>query len=376
MEKISLAAPVQKERDNPLRPVVDQLYAVLADLRHCQTAYGLKARHLTTLSVMMGFLKGQNHTMVFASNCTLQERLNNVSLRSLQRSLADLVASGMIERRSSPNGKRFALRYRGGRDAVAFGFDLGPLLRRASEISHLAESHRSEVAKAAVLKLRLRQALTSLATALPHHPRLPDLRCALRRKLIPSQLEVLLSDVKSILPNSTDNGAAEVQILESTSIAKKMTRSDSHFGMHHHKSDKEFKDLMGGEDQEDRDVGEGPLPSNDELINLVLTACPDVACFQTRPARSWPELRDQAPQLASWIGVSTSLLTGLYQRFGNDQAAIAIFCLVQASPNIRSPGAYLSSLVQGARSGSFNPMRWLRRFLIASNAGGARALHV
>lgn len=377
MDIINLAAPVRKERADLLRPVVDQLYAVLNDLRHCQTAYGLKARHLTTLSVMIGFLKGQGHMMVFASNRTLQERLNNVSLRSLQRSLADLVASGMIDRRSSPNGKRFALRYRGSRDALAFGFDLSPLLRRAAEIAHLAEGHRAEVAEAAVLKLRLRQALTSLETALPHHECLPDLRCALRRKLTPSQIELLISEVECILPEAGANSAAEVQILESTSTATEMACSDSQFGMHHHKSDKEHKDLMGKEEQEDpNDTADGPLPCQDELMNLVMSACPEVTSYQAEPARCWTDLRDQAPRLASWIGVSTPLLERLYKRFGEDRAAVAVFCLLQASPSLRSPGAYLSSLVQGTRSGSFSPMRWLRRFAFAPGSNKPPALQL
>lgn len=368
MRKIISAAPVPKERDDALRPVANRLYAVLADLRHCQTAYGLKARHLATLAVMIGFLKGQDHTMVFASNRILQERLNNISLRSLQRALADLVASGMIERRASPNGKRFALRHRGINSAIAFGFDVRPLLDRAAEIRHLAEACRIEDAKAALLRQQLRGAITDLETALPHHERLAELRLALRRKLRAPQFEMLLAEVRSLVPDSPTGSLAEIQILETASGAGEMTRCDSHFGMHHHKSDEELKDKKGGEKEKGRpDDTEAALPSADKLMAAVLTACPEVMSYQSVPARSWSDLREQAPTLASWVGISATLLHALQGRFGSDLSAVAIFCLLQVSPSIRKPGAYLASLVTGARSSGFDPLQWLRR--LAASAG-------
>ena len=50
---------------------------------------------------------------------------------TLRRLLAVLVEAGLIVRRDSPNGKRYARKGRGGEITLAFGFDLAPLVVRA-----------------------------------------------------------------------------------------------------------------------------------------------------------------------------------------------------------------------------------------------------
>jgi hypothetical protein len=57
------------------------------------------------------------------------------------RRLASLVEAGLIIRRDSPNGKRFARRGQGGEIESAFGFDLTPLIARVAEIHKLLETH-------------------------------------------------------------------------------------------------------------------------------------------------------------------------------------------------------------------------------------------
>jgi replication initiation protein RepC len=48
---------------------------------------------------------------------------------SLRRHLAVRVESGLIIRRDSPNGKRYARKGEGGEIEKAFGFDLTPIVR-------------------------------------------------------------------------------------------------------------------------------------------------------------------------------------------------------------------------------------------------------
>lgn len=57
------------------------------------------------------------------------------------RRLASLVEAGLIIRRDSPNGKRFARRGQGGEIESAFGFDLTPLIARVAEIHKLLKTH-------------------------------------------------------------------------------------------------------------------------------------------------------------------------------------------------------------------------------------------
>ncbi len=63
---------------------------------------------------------------------------------TLRRHLAALVDAGLIIRRDSPNGKRYARKGREGEIGLAFGFDLSPLVARAEEFEALAEEVEAE----------------------------------------------------------------------------------------------------------------------------------------------------------------------------------------------------------------------------------------
>ena len=64
--------------------------------------------------------------------------------RRSRRQLAALVDAGLIVRRDSPNGKRYARKDGAGEVEIAFGFDLSPLVARADEFEALAEAVRAE----------------------------------------------------------------------------------------------------------------------------------------------------------------------------------------------------------------------------------------
>ncbi|TXT42334.1 MAG: replication initiation protein RepC [Methylocystaceae bacterium] len=93
--------------------------------------------------------------VVFPSNRELSIRAHGMAPATLRRHLASLVEAGLIIRRDSPNGKRFARRGQGGEIAEAFGFDLAPLIARAAEIENLAEELRVENRAIALLRERI-----------------------------------------------------------------------------------------------------------------------------------------------------------------------------------------------------------------------------
>lgn len=82
--------------------------------------------------------------MVFPSNNQLSLRAHGIAGTTLRRHFAVLVDAGLIERRDSPNGKRYAHRGRGGEIEAAVGFSLAPLLARASELASLAQQVAAE----------------------------------------------------------------------------------------------------------------------------------------------------------------------------------------------------------------------------------------
>ena len=109
---------------------------------------GVSERALAVLDALLSFhpettLSGDG-LIVFPSNQQLALRAHGMAPATLRRHLAALVDCGLVIRRDSPNGKRFARKGQGGAIETAFGFDLGPLVARADEFEAWAEEVRAE----------------------------------------------------------------------------------------------------------------------------------------------------------------------------------------------------------------------------------------
>ena len=109
---------------------------------------GASERALAVLDALLSFhpettLTGEG-LVVFPSNQQLALRAHGMAPATLRRHLAVLVDCGLIIRRDSPNGKRFARKGQGGAIEMAFGFDLSPLVARADEFEAWAEEVRAE----------------------------------------------------------------------------------------------------------------------------------------------------------------------------------------------------------------------------------------
>ena len=83
-------------------------------------------------------------------------RAHGMPASTLRRHLAVLVDAGLIVRRDSPNGKRYARKVTPARIELAFGFDLSPLVVRSEEFESLAAAIETE---ARALK-RVRERIT------------------------------------------------------------------------------------------------------------------------------------------------------------------------------------------------------------------------
>src|SRR6266568_5962681 len=120
----------------------------------------LPDRALAVLHALLSFhqetvLTQGSAIVVFPSNKELSIRANGIAAATLRRHLAALVDAGLIIRRDSPNGKRYARKGQGGEIENAFGFDLTPLVARAAEIENLAEEVRVEARAMALLRERI-----------------------------------------------------------------------------------------------------------------------------------------------------------------------------------------------------------------------------
>jgi len=146
----------------PQDALVDK-WKIYDDVCAAKAAIGLSDRSLTVLKALLSFhpdtvLTGDGPVIVFPSNKNLAKRASGMAENTLRRHLATLVETGVIIRRDSPNGKRYARKGQGGEIETAFGFDLTLIVARAAEFQRLAAE-----AKAAEQVLRhLRERITIL----------------------------------------------------------------------------------------------------------------------------------------------------------------------------------------------------------------------
>ena len=129
-------------------------------IREARDLLGATDRSLAILNALLSFhrdseLSGDGTLVVWPSNEQLMARANGMPPTTLRRHLAVLVNCGLIIRRDSPNGKRFARKGRGGEVEQAYGFDLSPIVARAEEFEQLAEAVQAEKKAFKVSKERL-----------------------------------------------------------------------------------------------------------------------------------------------------------------------------------------------------------------------------
>jgi replication initiation protein RepC len=101
-------------------------------------------RSLAVLQALLSFypsdeLSDERGLVVFPVECQLVDSRAWHRRNDLAPASGALVDAGLIERRDSPNGKRYAHRGRGGEIEEAFGFSLAPLVARAAEFASLAQ---------------------------------------------------------------------------------------------------------------------------------------------------------------------------------------------------------------------------------------------
>src|SRR4051794_14846795 len=149
-------------------------WRVFRNLTEAKDRLGLSDRALAVLSALLTFhpdtaLMPGEDTVVFPSNRELSVRAHGPAPATLRRALAQLVAGGLVIRRDSPNGKRFARKGEGGAIEQAFGFDLTPLVARAAEFERLAGEVRAEARARHLLReeisLHRRDIAKTIATA-------------------------------------------------------------------------------------------------------------------------------------------------------------------------------------------------------------------
>ncbi|TRD17790.1 plasmid replication protein RepC [Palleronia caenipelagi] len=373
----------QRAASAPLPPSGVNKWEVLRELGVARVAFGLSDRDVTVLQALVSFhpttILGENDAdpVVHPSNRAICERLNGMPTSTMRRHLGNLVASGVILRRDSPNGKRYVRR--AGGERIVFGFDLSPLARRNEEICAAAEEIRAAAEQLKRLRERvslMRRDLAGLAAyGVDVRPDLAiwdafsDLATlsarALRRKLEVGDLELLEADLSQAL-NSARNiiepsGAEIMSINDHPNEQHHQNSNTKHYDSEHRlEKPQEAGVVTAASDDEEvaDDTPDAKMAEDKNLPNvplrLVTSVCQEYLNYTEQPIRHWHELVHLASTLRPMIGITLTAWDEACEHMGPEQASVVLVAMLDRLNDIRSPGGYLRALTSKAAAGAFS----------------------
>lgn len=349
-------------------------WKVFRSIREAKDLIGATDRGLAILNALLSFhpdseLSGTSGLIVWPSNEQLMARANGMPPTTLRRHLAVLVDCGLIIRRDSPNGKRYARKGRGGQVEQAYGFDLSPIVARAQEFEDMSEAVQAEKRAFKVARERLtllRRDIVKMIDAgieegVPGNwGRVQQIYQEIMARLprtAPRQL------IESLCEELEDLWVEVHERLETFTKTQNMDANESHFGRHKQNSntDSNFESEhgLGIKKEADASIAEPDnlrsLPQRDLPLGIVLAACPDLKDLaQGGEIRHWRDFLAAAEVARPMLGVSPSAWSEACEAMGEMQAAITLAGILQRSGEINSAGGYLRSLTDKARAGQFS----------------------
>jgi len=377
----------QAATQEDLPPTGANKWEVLRELAAARVAFGLSDRDLTVLQALVSFhqatILGGNDSelIVHPSNKAICERLNGMPCSTMRRHLSNLVQTGFVVRRDSPNGKRYARRY--GDEKVAFGFDLSPLVRRFQEVCEAAEAVRAAEERYKRLRATVSLMRRDLAGLAEYGSSLrPDLGLwdqfsdlavltarDLRRKLEMADLKQIEKALGAALDQARD--------LLGDGNTENMSTNDAISEQHYQNSNKNLYDLeprlekardpgkalervdAGVRVDRREDEGDPPQEPEDQLmpnipLGLVLASCQEFKSYAEQPVRHWHDLVRVADIVRPMMGISPSAWDEAKRYMGPEEASVVVVAMLERFGDIRSPGGYLRSLSAKAAIGEFS----------------------
>ncbi|PDT34087.1 replication initiation protein RepC [Rhizobium sp. M10] len=382
-------------------------------------ALGVTDRALTVLDALLTFypddeISEEKGLIVFPSNAQLSLRARGMTPATLRRHLAVLVEAGLIVRKDSPNGKRYARRDRAGAIGEAFGFSVAPLLARAVEIESLAAQATAdrELLRATRERLTLcRRDISKLISAAIDEAvpgdweqmtmMFRDLVSRIPRMAGIEELTALLDEMELLRDEA-------VNLLEKHIKREKIDANESQIERHKQNSNPNSNNEL--EPSFEPKQGEKAVTTNDGMtepsdeprlkpprpsarpsgktpgaanpvaghslksfpLGLVLQACPAILDYGPGGTiGNWRDLMSAAVVVRSMLGVSPSAYEEACAGMGPENAATVIACILERGGHINSPGGYLRDLTRRTERGEFaiGPMLMA---LVRANGGVRR----
>jgi replication initiation protein RepC len=368
-------------------------WKVFRDICEARAVLGVQDRALAVLDALLTFhpaqeLSPEKPMVVFPSNAQLSIRAHGIAGTTLRRHLAALVEAGLIIRRDSPNGKRYARKDQSGEIESAFGFDLSPLHARAGELASLAQ----QIAEERIRFRRMKEELTicrrdirklisaaieegaegdwlhiesiyvALCARIPRNPTIEQLaeiaeEMEMLRAEIVNRLEIFVNSQKT--DTSDNQNGCHIQNSKPDSI---------------HELEPGLENGQGAMPAENIQPKRESIPTRNFPLGMVLRACPTIADYGPEgQVGNWRELMQAAVVVRSMLGVSPSAYQEACEVMGPENAAIAVACILERAGHINSAGGYLRDLTRKAARDEFSLGPMLMALLRARGPEAKRA---
>ena len=366
-------------------------WKVFRDASAAMELLGIQSNSLAVLDALLSFhpdteLRQDAQLIVFPSNTQLALRAHGMAGATLRRHIAMLVESGLIVRKDSANGKRYARRDGAGQIERAFGFDLSPLLARSEELAMMAQQVMANRAAFRMAKESLticRRDVRKLITAAMEEgvegdwQAVEDVYVALVGRIprVPT-----LAEVTSILEEMSMLQEEIINRLEIQEYSENSSTNAAHSEQHIQNSKSEsFNEL---EPRSEKEQGAKPIEihrARSERIKafplaMILKACPNIGDYGPGGGiASWRDLMSAAVVVRSMLGVSPSAYQDACEAMGPENAAAAMACILERANFINSAGGYLRDLTRRSELGEFSLGPMIMALLKANGQGISRA---
>ncbi|MQB46285.1 plasmid replication protein RepC [Rhizobium sp. ICMP 5592] len=347
-------------------------WKVFRDASAAMDVLGVQSNSLAVLDALLSFypdneLRQDAKLIVFPSNTQLALRAHGMAGATLRRHIAFLVEAGLIIRKDSANGKRYARRDGAGEIESAFGFDLSPLLARSEELAVMAQqvmTDRAMLRKAKESLTICRRDVRKLITAAMEEGADGDWRVieAMYIGLVARiPRSPTLSDISAVLDEMQLLQEEIVNRLDIQGNSEKNSTNGAHIERHIQNSKpeslNEFEPSSEKEQRVKLDETSRPMsaPIKPFPLGTVLKACPAIADYGPDGAiGSWRELMSAAVVVRSMLGVSPAAYQDACATMGPENAAVVIACILERANFINSAGGYLRALTRRTERGEFS----------------------
>jgi len=365
-------------------------WAIYKELCIAKSVFGINDRCLAVISSLLSFLPEneitvKNGLVVFPSNRQLSLRAHGMPESTVRRHIATLIESGLIARRDSPNGKRYAYKNEAGQVEEAFGFSLAPLLYRAEEISQAAKRIQADAAllkrKREQITLQRRDLTQMINAALADSPssfwqnvhlRFRVIVDAIPRRASTTELQDIL-DKLTALRAEIDKALIQMNNIEEMSTNHNQNERhhieslpESHFESQNIK----MNDLKASSSSftETTIKTSKPDPTKQISLDTVLRACPDIKDYKPTGITSWRDLIEATRTVSAFLGITRSAYHEACQVMGVEGLSATIAGILQRIREIGSAGGYLRSLTHKARVGEFSIAQMLLSLMKANRS--------